>query len=104
MLELQLAGARLGGEVGPGLAVVGCDEVGVGGVDRSRVAGHVDFEVDLDAAVRAEDLHLAQVGHAPDLGLVVGSFGGEVWEGWDFQGPGLGVGGVEVEAIEFVEC
>ena len=67
VVELQLAGARLGGEVWPGLAVVGLDEIGVSCVDRSRVAWHIDFKVDLDAAVRAEVLHLTQVRDAPDL-------------------------------------
>lgn len=42
--------------MGPGLAVVGLDERGVGGVDGGGVAGHVDFEIDLDAALSAEFL------------------------------------------------
>ncbi len=83
VVELELAGARLGGELGPGLAVVGVDEVGVRGVDGGCVAGHVDLEVDLDAAVGAEVLHVVEVGDGPDLVLVVGAFGGEVGEGGD---------------------
>ena len=93
----------MGGVGGPGLAVVGLDERGVGGVDGGGVAWHVDFEVDLDAAAGAEFLDGMQVGYAPDLGGVVGAFFGEEGESGDFEGPGLGVCGVEVEAVEFVE-
>ena len=89
--------------MGPGLAVVGLDEMWVGGVDGGGVAGHVDFEVDLYAALSAKFLDGVEVGYAPDLGGVVGAFLGEEGERGDFEGPGLGVCGVEVEAVEFGE-
>ena len=44
-----------------------------------------------------------QVGYAPDLGFVVRAFFSKFGESRDFEGPGLGVCGVEVEAIELVE-
>lgn len=98
-----MASAGLGGVGGPGLAVVGLDEGGVGGVDGGGVAWHVDFEVDLDAPLSAEFLDGVEVGYASDLGRMVGAFFGEGGEGGDFERPGLGICGVEVEAVEFGE-
>ena len=67
------------------------------------MAWHVDFEVDLDSALGAKFLNCMQVRYAPDLGIVVRTFFGKFGKSRDFEGPGLGVCGMEVEAIEFVE-
>ena len=74
-----------------GLAVLGLDEIGVCCVDRCRVAWHVDFEVDLDAAVRAELLHFMQICGGPDLVWTIGTLGSEIGEDRHFQGPGLSI-------------
>ena len=70
----------------------GSEEEGEGEkLRKAPYAGHVDFEVDLDAAVRAETLHFAQVCDAPDLFLTVSTLGSEIWERWYLQGPGLSI-------------
>ena len=67
------------------------------------MAGEVDFEVYLYGSVAAEFLDAEEVGWGPGEVGAVGVFGGEGGEGGDLQGPGLGVGGVEVEAVELLE-
>lgn len=44
-----------------------------------------------------------EIGYAPDLRFVVGALFSKFGESRDFEGPGLGVCGMEVEAIEFGE-
>ena len=46
---------------------------------------------------------MVQVGDGPGQGSVVGAVSGEEGEGGDLEGPGLRVGGVEVQVVEFVE-
>lgn len=65
--------------------------------------GEVDLEVHFYALVAAEFLDAEEVVGGPDEVWAVGSFGGEVGERRDLERPGLGVGGVKVEAIEFLK-
>ena len=51
------------------------------------MAWHVDFEVDLDAALGAEFLNCMQVGYAPDLGFMVRALLSKFGESRDFEGP-----------------
>ena len=64
-VEFQLAGRGLGRVGGPGLFVPRCDEVRVSICDGGGMAGSVDFEVDLDPAVRSVGLDLLKVRNAP---------------------------------------
>lgn len=67
------------------------------------MSGEVDFEVHFYASVAAEVLDSKKVARGPGEVWAVGSFGGEVGEGRDLEGPGLGVGGVEVEVVQLLE-
>lgn len=66
------------------------------------MTGHVDFDDHFDAAVETVFLDfgelLAGVGEAGAVGALLGEEG----NGGDVEGPTLAVGGVEVEAVEFV--
>lgn len=66
-VEEELACWRLEGVVLPWVPVECWDEIGIGVVDGSGMAWHVDFDIDLDAAVRTEGLHFEEVGRGPDL-------------------------------------
>lgn len=104
-IQLQLARRRFGSVGVPvRLDVERCDQVRVRQRDGSGMTRHVRLDGDLDAAVGGVFLNRSQDGRAVGKTLHVCSGGCEGGQGWDFQRPGLGVGGVEMEAVEFVPC